>query len=57
MEQQLGLGLKEEGDATPPIALTPEIQETLVTLMANTLLAMLDGEHGDEPGGGDDDEG
>ena len=57
MEQQLGLGLGEEGETTPAIPLTREIQETLVTLMANTLLTLLDSEHGDESRGGQDDEG
>ncbi len=57
MEQQLGLGLGEEGEIIPALPLTPEIQEMLVTLMANALLAMFDGEYGDESRGGKNDEG
>ena len=47
-------GIGEEKDAAPPIQLTPQTRETLVTLMATALLAVAEGEHEKEAGGEDD---
>ena len=52
--KQLGMGLGDDGSA-PAITLAEAVQAQLVTLMARSLLALVDPSTEQNPAGGDDD--
>jgi len=52
--EQLELKIRKEEDAPPPVRLPAEAVRKVVTLMATTLLAMVESDHAESTEGQDD---